>query len=247
MSEITGNHTANPVRVLIADDDQVLAELLKEFLETEGWSVVLANNGEQALQQLEHNLTDIVVLDIMMPILSGIDTLKRLRINSNIPVIMLTARGDDLDRILGLELGADDYIPKPCNPRELIARIRAVLRRTQNPDTNQTNRIITKDLTVDSSNRSVYLKKGNLQSNAVVLTQTEFDILFLLIRNKGVIVSKQEISLTILGKPLRQWDRSIDVHISNLRRKLGPHGDGQDRIRTIRGSGYLYDEAEDTT
>ena len=221
--------------ILLVDDDIVLLDMLAEYLETEGCYIDKASNGKAAIERISQRNYDLVVLDIMMPELNGIEALKQIRTYSGVPVIMLTARGDDLDRIVGLELGADDYLPKPCNPRELYARIKAVLRRSGATisDTAKSSRI--GDLNMDAGTRSV--KIGDRE---ITLTQTEFDLLWLLTRTPDQVVRKQDISMQVLDKPLSQWDRSIDVHISNLRKKLGKHQDGKERIRTLRGSGYLY-------
>ncbi len=222
-------------RVLIVDDDNVLSDLLSEYLSSEGCSVSVAADGLIALDMLSSLGIDIVVLDIMMPRLSGIETLKKIRESSTVPVIMLTARGDDLDRILGLELGADDYLSKPCNPRELYARVKAVLRRTNTSASEPAGLITFADLTLNYAARKVIVA-----GSEVNLTQTEFDLLYLLLKTPGQLVCKSDISLIVLEKSLSQWDRSIDVHISNLRKKLGSYHDDRERIRTIRGSGYLY-------
>ena len=221
--------------VLIADDDTILSQMLAEYLTTEGYDVTVVEDGIKALEALNQSPADIVVLDIMMPNLDGIETLKRIRASFQLPVIMLTARGDDLDRILGLELGADDYISKPCNPRELLARIKAVLRRTnQKPD--DTAPVSVGEVLLDPRSREVHVN-GDL----VALTQTEFDLLHLLLLSPGEVVSKNTISLEVLGKPLSQWDRSIDVHISNLRKKIGSDSDdAAEQIRTLRGAGSMY-------
>ena len=225
-------------RVLIADDDRVLVELLSEFLSSEGCVVSQAFDGSQAVDLCREPQFDLVVMDIMMPELNGIEALKQLRGFSAVPVIMLTARGEELDRILGLELGADDYLSKPCNPRELFARIKAVLRRSSSPDTAPKN-LELGDLSIFPGSRQALLAGAE-----ITLTQTEFDLLYLLLDKPGQVVGKAEISEKVLGKKLSQWDRSIDVHVSNLRKKTGNHADGQDRIRTIRSSGYLYTKPE---
>jgi len=227
--------TAAP-RVLIADDDTVLSEMLSEYLTSEGCQTDRVSDGQQAVDRVASNQFDIVVLDIMMPVLNGIEALKRIRQQHSIPVIMLTARGDDLDRILGLELGADDYLAKPCNPRELFARIKAVLRRATPGNTEFTENLSVGDLSLDPGMRKVTL--GAQQD--IVLTQTEFDLLYMLLSSSGRAVTRSEMSMKVLEKPLSQWDRSIDVHISNLRKKLGSYPGGGPRIRTLRGSGYLY-------
>ena len=210
--------------------------MLSEYLVSEGCEAHWVANGQLALDALNGSHFDIVVLDIMMPVLGGIETLKQLRLNQTIPVIMLTARGDDLDRILGLELGADDYVAKPCNPRELLARIKAVLRRTTNFESKTMVPLELGDLALDPGLRKVLLGKDN----SIVLTQTEFDLLYLIVSTPNQVVSRSDMSLKVLDKPLSQWDRNIDVHISNLRKKLGAHHDGSERIQTLRGSGYVY-------
>ncbi len=218
--------------------------MIGEYLESEGLTVMLASDGVQALEMLDEQPVDLLVLDIMMPGMNGIDVLKQLRNASDLPVIMLTARGDDLDRILGLELGADDYLAKPCNPRELYARIRAVLRRILAHDEAQQGALNIGDIFIEPATRGVRIDAMAKQGKAkeVSLTQTEFDLLYLLLSSPGKLVSKSEMSIRVLDKPISQWDRSIDVHISNLRRKLGTHSDGSERIRTLRGSGYLYQQ-----
>jgi len=226
-----------PPTILLADDDAVLASMLGEYLQAEGYQVLLAANGKEALELIASQDIGLMVLDIMMPELDGIETLKRLRSDKQLPVIMLTARGDDLDRILGLELGADDYVAKPCNPRELLARIKAVMRRVNTvPGVDAS--INFADIMLDPRSREVEVSHVSVR-----LTQTEFDLLHLLLLSPGQVVSKKEMSLKVLDKPLSQWDRSIDVHISNLRKKLADAaGDTavDERIRTLRGSGYLY-------
>ncbi|MEJ2176364.1 MAG: response regulator transcription factor [Gammaproteobacteria bacterium] len=226
---------AGTPRILLVDDDSVLLDLLGEYLEAEGCSIDKADNGVTAVERVEQGYFDLVVLDIMMPKLNGIEALKQIRAISTVPVIMLTARGDDLDRILGLELGADDYVPKPCNPRELYARIKAVLRRTTPEPPEAPISINVGDLALNSGTRTVIVGHRD-----IVLTQTEVDLLKLLLLTPDQVIKKSDISMRVLEKPLSQWDRSIDVHISNLRKKLGKHKDGKERIRTLRGSGYLY-------
>lgn len=222
-------------KILLVDDDTVLTGLLAEYLETEGCEIVQVHNGADAVKSAHEGKFDIVVLDIMMPKLNGIEALKQIRTSSVVPVIMLTARGDDLDRILGLELGADDYLPKPCNPRELYARIKAVLRRTAPEPTIPKKSIRLGDIQLDPGNRKV-----TIDQRIITLTQTEFDLLWLLLSTPDQVITKSEISTMVLDKPLSQWDRSIDVHISNMRKKLGNHADGNERIKTVRGIGYLY-------
>ncbi len=219
--------------ILIADDDSELCELLREYLGQEGFEVRLAFDGEQALAESRRPGLDAMVLDIMMPRMNGIDVLRNLRKESELPVIMLTARGDDLDRIIGLELGADDYLAKPANPRELLARLRAILRRSQSHSTVATLEV--EDLVLNQTRRELRLD-GELKE----LTSTEFSILQLLLQRSGEVVEKKDLYLAALGREPVAYDRSIDMHVSNLRRKLGPAEDGSERIETIRGFGYQY-------
>ena len=219
--------------ILIADDDTELCELLREYLGQEGFEVRLAHDGEQALLESRRPGLDAMVLDIMMPRMSGIDVLRNLRKESELPVIMLTARGDDLDRIIGLELGADDYLAKPANPRELLARIRAILRRSNVHSTIAVLEI--DDLVLDQARRELRCN-GQLTE----LTSTEFSILQLLLQRSGEVVEKKDLYLAALGREPVAYDRSIDMHVSNLRRKLGPKESGDERIETIRGIGYQY-------
>ena len=219
--------------LLIADDDTELCELLREYLGQEGFEVRLAFDGEQALAESRRPGLDAMVLDIMMPRMNGIDVLRNLRKESELPVIMLTARGDDLDRIIGLELGADDYLAKPANPRELLARIRAVLRRSNAHSTVAT--IEVEDLVLNQSGREL-----KLDGELMELTSTEFSVLQLLLQRSGEVVDKKDLYLAALGREPVAYDRSIDMHVSNLRRKLGPAKDGSERIETIRGFGYQY-------
>lgn len=219
--------------LLLADDDTELSGLLKEYFESEGFKVRLAPDGLVALEEARKPGLDFIVLDVMMPGMNGMDVLKELRKESKLPVIMLTARGDDMDRILGLELGADDYVPKPCNPRELLARIRAVMRRGQ--VTGDQGTISIDDLELNQGSRTLQ-KSGQ----AVELTSTEFSILFALLQNRGEVVSKRDLYVSALGREPVPHDRSVDMHVSNLRRKLGPDPGGDNRIETIRGIGYQY-------
>lgn len=219
--------------ILLADDDTELSGLLKEYFESEGFQVRLASDGVAALDEARKPGLDLAVLDIMMPGMNGLNVLKELRKESKLPVIMLTARGDDTDRISGLELGADDYVPKPCNPRELLARIRAVMRRGQAPLDHGV--ITVDDLELNQGSRTL-LKSGK----PVELTSTEFSILFALLQNRGDVVSKRDLYISALGREPVAHDRSVDMHVSNLRRKLGPDPRGDNRVETIRGIGYQY-------
>jgi DNA-binding response OmpR family regulator len=220
-------------RVLIVDDDVQLCRLLAERLGTEGFAIEAVNDGVRGLERalsLEHAL---VVLDLMLPGMGGLDVLRRIRAKSPIPVLILTARGEDIDRILGLEIGADDYVPKPFNPRELIARIRAILRRSSNSAVSA-GPLVAGDVRVDSQSREASLKGIDLN-----LTSVEFTLLELLMRHAGHVVTREQLTESVLGRKLGPFDRVIDVHISNIRKKLGPSEHGQ-RIKSIRGSGYLF-------
>ena len=223
-------------KLLLVDDDVELTELLSSLLALEGFDVQTANNGLEALQKLDES-HELVLLDVMMPKLNGLDTLKEIRKVSNVPVMMLTARGDDIDRVLGLELGADDYLPKPFNDRELVARIRAILRRSVSPSNNVDN---TKEI-LSFENVTLYLTRQTAMYDEknLNLTDYEFKILHLLIESKGDIVTREELSLEVLGKTLSPFDRSLDMHISNLRRKLPERESKLSWFKTLRGKGYL--------
>ena len=222
--------------ILLADDDVELSDLLKEYFESEGFAVRVAHDGEQALDQARQPGLDLMVLDIMMPKMNGMDVLRELRHDSHLPVIMLTAKGDDMDRILGLELGADDYVPKPCNPRELLARIRAVMRRAPAaPEPEEHHTIVQDDLELNQGNRTL-----TRNGQPVDLTSTELSILLALLQQRGEVVSKRDLYVSALGREPVPHDRSVDMHVSNLRRKLGPDPRGDSRIETIRGIGYQF-------
>ena len=221
--------------ILLADDDVELSDLLREYFESEDFEVRVAHDGEQALEQARKPGVDLMVLDIMMPKMNGMDVLKELRRDSRLPVIMLTARGDDMDRIIGLELGADDYVPKPCNPRELLARIRAVMRRAPTAAESDHNLIVQDDLELNQGKRTL-----TRSGETVELTSTEFSILLELLLHRGEVVSKRDLYVSALGREPVPHDRSVDMHVSNLRRKLGTDPRGDSRIETIRGIGYQY-------
>ena len=223
-------------KLLLVDDDVELTELLSSLLTLEGFDVQTANNGLEASQKLDES-HELVLLDVMMPKLNGLDTLKEIRKVSNVPVMMLTARGEDIDRVLGLELGADDYLPKPFNDRELVARIRAILRRSVSPSNNVDN---TKEI-LSFENVTLYLTRQTAMYDEknLNLTDYEFKILHRLIESKGDIVTREELSLEVLGKTLSPFDRSLDMHISNLRRKLPERESKLSWFKTLRGKGYL--------
>lgn len=223
---------SNPI--LIVDDDTELTDLLTEYLEPEGFHVVCAHDGETAVKKALNQVFDAIVLDVMLPKLNGFEVLKAIREHLEIPVLMLTARGDDIDRIVGLEIGADDYLPKPCNPRELVARLRAILRRTQKIPA-QRPVIEHKDIVVDCSKRLVIYKGVPMD-----LTNAEFNILEMLMKSPGQAFSKEELTEYALGRKYTAYDRSIDVHISNLRNKLGDNPQGEPFVKTVRGFGYIF-------
>lgn len=228
--------------VLLIDDDIELVEMLKEYLEQEGFTIKTAHDGETGAQlvakQSLSNVIDIVVLDVMMPKLNGIDTLKRIRQHSNVPVIMLTARGDNTDRIVGLELGADDYVPKPSTPREIVARIRAILRRVNSSQEAGQEALVTEHIVIGALEIWPSQRLVNWDGTAVELTSTEFNLLEILAKNAGQVVTKQDLSQLGLGRPLARFDRSIDVHLSSIRHKLGVLPDGRQCIQTVFRLGY---------
>ena len=221
-------------RVLVIDDDAELCQLVTRFLSREGFEISWAPNGAVGIQRALAEEYSMIMLDVMMPDTDGFDVLRRIREHSRTPVLMLTARGDTHDRIRGLEMGADDYLPKPFDPAELVARIRAILRRsaTQRP---ASSAIASGDIELDAGARNVW-RKGT----PVDLTTVEFDLLAALIRVAGSTVSREELVRDVLGRDFSPFDRSIDTHICNLRRKLGPLEDGGERIKGVRGAGYLY-------
>ncbi len=225
-------------QVLLVDDDVELGEMLTEYLEREGFDAMAVSDGEAGVRCALSGQYGIVVLDVMMPRMNGIEALRRIRArDSRIPVLMLTAKGDDVDRIVGLELGADDYVPKPCTPRELVARIRAILRRTQSPTPAS---LPSGALTVGSLVMWPEKRSAEWNGEPLELTSTEFNLLEVLVRNAGRVVSKQELSEQGLGRTLARYDRGIDVHLSSIRHKLGSDGVGRSPIQTVRGVGYQY-------
>lgn len=224
-------------KVLLVDDDRELAELLRDYLIRDGFGVDCAFDGEAGAQAALSGGYDIVVLDVTMPVLNGIQVLARIRAASQVPVLMLTARGDDADRIVGLELGADDYVPKPCTPRELAARLRAILKRVQSPPgLRQDNG---QELVVGELRMRPGMRVAEWRGSPLSLTSTEFSLLEVLARHAGMPVSKEELSQQALGRALTRFDRSIDVHISGIRQKLGNLPDGQSPIETVIRKGYM--------
>lgn len=221
------------IPVLLVDDDVELCASLKRLLSMDGFSVKAVHDGDAGVQHALKDEYELVILDVMLPGGDGRKVLRRIRLTSQVPVIMLTARGDEADRIAGLERGADDYLPKPFNPRELVARMRAVLRRKSGSTLPEILRI--GDLQIHRGKRRV-VRDGD----DVGLTGAEFDILLLLVRSAGKVLSREEIAEAALGRPMGFFDRSIDNHVSNLRKKLGTHVGGVERIQNVRGTGYVY-------
>lgn len=230
-------------KILLVDDDAGLVELLAQVMELEGFTIDIATNGQEALEKLDSS-HDLILLDVMMPVLNGIETLKRIRQKFETPVLMLTARGDEIDRVIGLELGADDYLPKPFNDRELVARMKAILRRIH---TKQEAEVVEHVGSLDEHKplefQGITLYPGRQQAiyhgKDLDLTGTEFLLLQLLIRNPGQILSRDLLSMEVLGKRLSPFDRAIDMHMSNLRKKLPIRDDSSPWFKTLRGRGYL--------
>jgi two-component system response regulator CpxR len=227
-------------RILVIDDDVELCELLTDYLVPEGFDVEAVHDSDKGIERALSGDHDFVVLDVMLPGVNGFEVLRTLRKTSNIPVLMLTARGEDVDRIVGLEMGADDYLPKPFNPRELVARIQAIRRRgeigkKEEEQTAPSERITVGDVNLDAGTRTVRKTGKNVD-----LTAVEFDLLDMLMRSAGHVVPRKDLVSKVLGRGLDPFDRSIDVHISSIRKKLGHKAKGMERIKTIRGIGYLY-------
>lgn len=219
--------------LLLADDDQALCQLLVEYFELDGYRCDCVHRGDAVAAELQRERYDLLILDIMLPGLQGLEVLKQLRhAGANIPIIMLTARGDDTDRILGLELGADDYLPKPCNPRELSARIRAVLRRGSAQPESEKPASQFGPFTLDPRRRRL-----SFREQEVKLTAREYELLFTLLQKPGEVMTKEELSEGVLQRPLEAFDRSLDMHVSHLRKKLAEHSPAE-FITTVRGVGY---------
>jgi len=225
-------------KILIIDDDEELCDLVSEYLTVEGFQTTAVNDGVSGLERARSGDYDMAILDVMLPRMNGFEVLRSLREKSTIPVLMLTARGDDMERIVGLEIGADDYLPKPFNPRELVARLRAIMRRFHTGDDNgvsPSEKVQVGDIDLSPSSRSAKLNGEELS-----LTSVEFDLLLELLKNAGKVVRKEDLSERVLERKLSPYDRSLDMHISNLRKKLNNHPDGSERIKTIRSVGYIY-------
>jgi two-component system response regulator CpxR len=226
------------MRILIIDDDTELCDLLTEYLEQEGFAVTACHDAQQGLAAALSGDHAFVILDVMLPGFSGFDLLRQVRLSSPVPVLMLTARGDEVDRIVGLEMGADDYLPKPFNPRELVARIRAVQRRGENgfgARRTPPGKLTADDIVIDLGTRTVFQNSAEIP-----LTAVEFSLLHALIKRIGQVVNREDLAQEVLGRKLEMFDRSIDVHISSLRKKLGHNVNGVERIKTVRSVGYLY-------
>jgi two-component system response regulator CpxR len=221
-------------RVLVIDDDAELCQLVTRFLTREGFEISWASGGASGIERALAEDYALIMLDVMMPDTNGFEVLRRIRQHSRTPVLMLTARGDTHDRVRGLELGADDYLPKPFDPAELVARIRAILRRSS-PQRTASAAIAIGDIELDGGARTI-----RRSGAAIDLTTVEFDLLAVLMRVAGSTVSREELVRTVLGRDFSPFDRSIDTHVCNLRRKLGTLEDGGERIKGVRGTGYLY-------
>lgn len=223
--------------VLIIDDDIELCGLVSEYLQAEGFHVEASYDGERGLDRAVGGNYILVILDVMLPGLNGFEVLRRIRSTSKIPVLLLTARGEDVDRIVGLEIGADDYLPKPFNPRELVARIRAILRRTERPDDGERGPDMVRvgDIELDPATRSV-----RHHGEPVELTSVEFNLLEVLLREAGRVVTRERLVYAVLSRKFSPFDRSIDMHVSKVRKKLGDSESGTEHIKTVRGVGYIF-------
>jgi two-component system response regulator CpxR len=225
-------------RILIIDDDEELCELVSEYLTVEGFEVNAVNDGQTGLEKALEGNHDMAILDVMLPKMNGFDVLRELRKTSKLPVLMLTARGEDMERIVGLEIGADDYLPKPFNPRELVARLRAILRRSESAD--ESGKSEADKLHVDDVEVQLSARSAKRNGEDLVLTSVEFELLAALMKKAGEVVKKEDLSEEVLDRELSPFDRSLDMHISNLRKKLGARENGDEIIKTIRSVGYIY-------
>jgi two-component system phosphate regulon response regulator OmpR len=228
-------------KALIVDDDRKLQEALREYLEEDEFNVVSIYDGVACLEVIDAEKPDIVILDIMLPGCSGLDVMRKIKRKYPLPVLLLTAKGDETDRIVGLELGADDYLPKPFNPRELVARIRAVMRRNvfcddNDPEASDETLITVENLILSKAKQSVFVG-----ATEVELTLTEFKILEVMMRNRNIILSRDRLMSLALGKDFMAYDRVIDVHVSKLRAKLRVEPDAPHYIKTVRGTGYMFE------
>lgn len=226
--------------ILLIDDDMELCSLLKEYLVDEGFELEICHEGIAGSEKALSQTHDLIILDVMLPGCNGFEVLKKIRKQSNVPVLMLTARGDEVDRIVGLEIGADDYLGKPFNPRELVARIRAIFRRTQPEDGDSETPMEPSRWCVDDIELELHTRRVFKQGQAIDLTAVEFNLLKVLLQSAGTVVSREELNRAVLGRSYSPYDRSIDVHVSKLRKKLGEKVGQAERIQAIRGEGYLY-------
>jgi two-component system response regulator CpxR len=228
-------------RILVIDDDAELCKLVARFLSAEGFRVETVRTSTQGVERARSGEHELIVLDVMLPGMDGFEILRRLRTELRTPVLMLTARGDDLDRILGLEIGADDYLPKPFNPRELAARIRAILRRA-NASASAPNSapLVVADLELNPNSRV-----ARIRGEVLNLTTIEFDLLDKFMKSVGRVIGREELVKEVLGREFSPFDRSIDTHVCNLRKKIGPYSNGTERIKNVRGVGYLFAPLED--
>jgi len=223
-------------KILVIDDDVELCELVAEYLEPDGYQVEAINDGNAGVNRALSGEHALVVLDYMLPGLNGFEVLRQVRATSLVPIVMLTARGDDMNRIVGLQLGADDYLPKPFNPLELVARINAVLRRAQpQGDKSKPEVLVNGDIEMDNRTRTV-----RRDSQAIELTVVEYSLLERFLLAPGRVITREELVKDVLHRELSPFDRSIDTHVSNLRKKIGHEVNGVERIKTIRGIGYIY-------
>lgn len=233
-----------PLRLLIADDDVELCELLRQYFQLEGIELDMVHRGDAVPALLQQSEYDLLILDIMLPGSNGLDVLREVRRQGNTPVLMLSARGEEMDRILGLELGADDYLPKPCSPRELAARARSIIRRAKSASADAASATTAPTavgtLIVGDLELIVGARQVRCDGRRVDLTGAEFGILHELLKRAGEVVEKDELSRLALGRRLQAFDRSLDTHVSNLRKKLGTKPDGLPRITAVRGAGYVY-------
>jgi two-component system response regulator CpxR len=224
-------------QILVVDDDVELCGLVSEYLASEGFRVESVHDGEHGLEEASKGDYVLVVLDVMLPGISGFEVLRRLRSKSRMPVLLLTARGEEVDRIVGLEIGADDYLPKPFNPRELVARIRAILRRTleEKPGAGVPGLVRVAGIELDPATRTV-----RHSGKPVDLTSVEFSLLEVLLRDAGRVVTRERLTTLVLGRRFSPFDRSIDMHVSKVRKKLGDTDGGTEYIKTVRGVGYIF-------
>ena len=234
---------SNAEQILVIDDDVELCKLVTRYLTREGFQIESVNGGVSGAKRALSGNYALVVLDVMMPGVNGFDVLRRIRAESHLPVLMLTAKGDALDRVLGLEMGADDYLPKPFNPQELAARIRAILRRAQPAD--EKTRALSPPIIVGDVEMNLGTRVVRRGGETVNLTTVEFDLLEVLLRAAGQVVDREKLTRDVLGREFSPFDRSIDTHVCNLRKKIGLLEDGTERIKGVRGIGYLYAQSYD--